>query len=120
MDKVINYIYTALMVLAIIANVLSLILTSTLKKNGVKVPAKLENLMKLFKEIIPNAVMSAEESGAKGAAKKTIAQSNIMLECSKLGIDYATNAVEIDKAIEELISLSKNVNRVNIINDVKE
>lgn len=122
MEKIYDYIYFALMGFAIIANVLSVILTARLKKTGVKVPAKLENLMKLFNEIIPNAIKQAENSGANGASKKTIALSNIMLECSKLGIDYNANAADIDKSLEDLINLTKGVNvkTVNVINEVKE
>lgn len=48
MEKIYDYIYFALMGFAILANILSVILTARLKKTGVKVPAKLENLMKLF------------------------------------------------------------------------
>ena len=64
----------------------------------------------LISEIIPAAVIKAEKIGVNGEVKKTIAISNIMMECAANNIEFSQHMQLIEEEIEKLIDVSKSVN----------
>lgn len=81
-------------------------------------PNPFEKLLDIIENVVPKAIEIAEVSGAKTSdSKKSIALSNIVLECINRGVDYKGNFQEINDALERLITMS---NKVNINKEHKE
>ena len=64
----------------------------------------------LISELIPAAVVKSEKIGVSGEVKKTIAISNIMIECAARGINFNEFTALIEEEIEKLIATTKSVN----------
>ena len=67
---------------------------------------------KLINEVIPVAIAYAEKlTNLTGEAKKTIALSNILLECNERNIDFNKFIKFIDEQLENLITFTKKINK---------
>ena len=131
MEKITSYVYVGVMALLIVVTIVNIFTKIFSKKKHNKSEAENENekesqteygtngpsseldspMLKLVKNIIPNAMELAEQSGVIGPSlKRLIALSNINLACNQEGIDYTANLDFIIKTVEDLISFSKCVN----------
>ena len=71
----------------------------------------LQSLQEVLVNVVPQAIELAEKSGAMTPeAKKLIAMSQVMLQCSKQGLSFTEYQDKISDTIENDIMLTKRVN----------
>ena len=98
------------LILTVISVVVRLVVI-TLKKNKLKDAAdKANNVLQLLDDVIPAAMIFAEQVGGTPEAKKLIAVSKVIDECVAKDIDYTEISEAINDSIEKLIGFSKQVN----------
>ena len=112
--KIDTIISVGVFALSVITSIISIVIAkfkknSELESYKSKV-GRTEKIVSLIGEIIPQAMIFAENNGVGGENKKLLALSKIMVQCFGNNIDYAENNEVIDDAIEKLISFSKSVN----------
>ena len=100
--------------LSVITSIISIVIAKFKKNTELESykskVGRTEKIISLIGEIIPQAMIFAENNGVGGENKKLLALSKIMVNCFGNNIDYAENNEVIDDAIEKLISFSKSVN----------
>ena len=112
--KIDTIISVGVFALSVITSIISIVIAkfkknSELESYKSKV-GRTEKIISLIGEIIPQAMIFAENNGVGGENKKLLALSKIMVQCFGNNINYAENNEVIDDAIEKLISFSKSVN----------
>lgn len=105
--ELLEIIKLAIVVIAVLSSII-ITTVNTIKGKG-KVSAS-EAKAILISDIIPAAVVKAEKLGVSGEVKKTIAISNIMIECANKGINFSAHMAMIEEEIEKLINTTKSVN----------
>ena len=109
--EVMEIIQIALVVVSVLTSGIIAVINSVKGKS--KVSAS-EAKSLLVSEIIPQAVIKAEQSGVTtGNLKKTLAMSEIMLQCAQKGIQFMEYAEMIEQELEKLIATTKSVNSKN-------
>ena len=109
--EVMEIIQIALVVVSVLSSAIIAVINTAKGKS--KVSAS-EAKALLVAEIIPQAVIKAEQSGVTtGNLKKTLAMSEIMLQCAQKGIQFMEHAEMIEQELEKLIATTKSVNSKN-------
>ena len=112
----------AVFALSVISSIVSIVISKFKAQSKVddykSKTERIEKIVELVSEIIPKAITFAEKSGNSGENKKLLAQSKILIDCMNNGIDYTGLSENIDKAIEDLINFSKEVNAVSVKKEV--
>lgn len=104
---------------SIIISVIAFIVgTFFTKSKGKKTVEKTNKIITLVSEIIPQAIIFAEKNGSNGENKKLLALSKILIDCVSNKIDYEKESDNINLAVEDLISFSKEVNAVKVSKEV--
>lgn len=114
-----EYISIGVFALSVISSIVSIVISKFKNKSKLEdyksETERNEKIISLVSEIIPQAVVFAEQNGGNnGANKKLLALSRILLDCARAKIDYEENADNIDTTIERLIEFSKEVNAIKV------